>query len=30
MDKDYDKITERLLLRPYWVIDFLPRQVPQC
>ena len=29
MDKDYDKITERLLLQPYWVIDFLPRQVPQ-
>ncbi len=29
MDKDYGKITERLLLQPYWVIDFLPRQVPQ-
>ena len=29
MDKDYDKITERLLLQPYWVIDFLPKQVPQ-
>ena len=28
MDKDYDKITERLLLQPYWVIDFLPKQVP--
>ena len=29
MDKDYDKITERLLLQPYWVIDFLPMQVPE-
>ena len=29
MDMDYDKITERLLLQPYWVIDFLPTQVPQ-
>ena len=29
MDKDYDIITERLLLQPYWVIDFLPKQVPQ-
>ena len=28
MDKDYDKITERLLSQPYWVIDFLPKQVP--
>ena len=29
MDKDFDRITERLLLQPYWVIDFLPKQVPQ-
>ena len=25
----FDEITERLLETPYWVIDFLPMQVPQ-
>lgn len=29
MEKDYDEIVERLLESPYWVVDFLPRQVPQ-
>ena len=29
MEKDYDEIVERLLEAPYWVIDFLPKQVPQ-
>ena len=29
MEHHYDKITERLLETPYWVIDLLPRQVPQ-
>ena len=29
MEKDYDTIVERLLEAPYWVIDFLPMQVPQ-
>ena len=29
MDKNYDEITEHLLETPCWVIDFLPRQVPQ-
>lgn len=29
MEQDYDKIVERLLVAPYWVIDFLPMQVPQ-
>lgn len=29
MEKDYDKIVERLLEKPYWVIDLLPIQVPQ-
>ncbi len=29
MKHDYDEITERLLQTPYWVIDFLPMQVPQ-
>ena len=29
MEKDYDEIVERLLEAPYWVIDFLPMQVPQ-
>ena len=29
MDRYYDEITERLLQAPYWVIDFLPMQVPQ-
>lgn len=29
MEKDFDKIVERLLEKPYWVIDFLPMQVPQ-
>lgn len=29
MEKDYDEIVERLLEAPYWVIDFLPRQVPE-
>jgi len=28
MEKKYDEITERLLQAPYWVIDFLPMQVP--
>lgn len=28
MEQDYDKIVERLLEAPYWVIDFLPMQVP--
>ena len=27
--KDFDKIAERLLEKPCWVIDLLPRQVPQ-
>lgn len=29
MEQNYDEITERLLAAPYWVIDFLPMQVPQ-
>lgn len=29
MEKDFNVIVERLLEAPYWVIDFLPRQVPQ-
>ena len=29
MEKDYDEIVEQLLGQPYWVIDLLPRQVPQ-
>ena len=29
MEKDFDKIAERLLEAPYWVIDMLPMQVPQ-
>ena len=29
MDLIFDEITERLLSRPYWVIDFLPMQVPE-
>ncbi len=29
MNRDFDEIAERLLLMPYWVIDFLPMQVPQ-
>ena len=29
MDRNFDEITEQLLLQPYWVIDFLPDQVPQ-
>ena len=29
MEKDFSKIVERLIEAPYWVIDFLPRQVPQ-
>ena len=29
MDRIFDEITERLLLQPYWVIDLLPKQVPQ-
>ena len=29
MDVIFDEITERLLSRPYWVIDFLPMQVPE-
>ena len=29
MERDYDKIVERLLDAPYWVIDMLPMQVPQ-
>ncbi len=29
MVKDNDKTVERLLQRPYWVIDMLPKQVPQ-
>ena len=29
MKHDFDEITERLLEKPYWVIDFLPMQVPQ-
>lgn len=29
MEQDSDKIVERLLEAPYWVIDFLPMQVPQ-
>ena len=28
MKAKYDEITERLLQAPYWVIDFLPMQVP--
>lgn len=28
MIHDFDEITERLLLAPCWVIDFLPAQVP--
>lgn len=29
MDENFDEITERLLEAPYWVVDFLPMQVPQ-
>ena len=29
MDMNFDEITEQLLLQSYWVIDFLPKQVPQ-
>ncbi len=29
MRQDFGEITERLLEAPYWVIDFLPMQVPQ-
>lgn len=29
MEMDYDRIVELLLEAPYWVIDFLPMQVPQ-
>ena len=29
MKKDFDKIVERLLDAPYWVIDMLPERVPQ-
>lgn len=29
MKEDYDEIVERLLEAPFWVIDFLPKQVPQ-
>ena len=29
MEKDFDKIVEQLLEKPYWVIDLLPYQVPQ-
>ena len=29
MEQDFDKVTERLLEAPYWVIDFLPMKVPQ-
>ena len=29
MEQNYDRITEQLLEKPYWVIDFLPKQVPQ-
>lgn len=29
MEACFDEITERLLQAPYWVIDFLPMQVPQ-
>ena len=29
MKEDYDEIVECLLEAPYWVIDFLPKQVPQ-
>lgn len=25
---DFDKIVERLLQQPYWVVDFLPKRVP--
>ena len=28
MDKNFDEITEQLLLKPFWVIDLLPMQVP--
>ncbi|MBQ9556537.1 MAG: hypothetical protein IJV05_09965 [Muribaculaceae bacterium] len=28
MNQNFDEITERLLQAPYWVIDFLPMQVP--
>ena len=29
MKKDYNEVIEQLLEAPYWVIDFLPMQVPQ-
>ena len=29
MKEDYGEIVERLLEAPYWVVDFLPQQVPQ-
>ena len=28
METVFDGIVERLIEAPYWVIDFLPRQVP--
>ena len=27
--EDFDEIVEKLLGKPYWVVDFLPCQVPQ-
>ena len=29
MEHEFDEMVERLLEKPYWVIDTLPRQVPQ-
>ena len=29
MENDFNEKVERLLETPYWVIDFLPMQVPQ-
>lgn len=29
MEKNYDEIVEQLLETPYWVIDMMPKQVPQ-
>ena len=30
METNFDQIVEQLLEAPYWVIDFLPMQVPQA
>ena len=29
MERNYDQIVEQLLEKPYWVVDLLPKRVPQ-